>query len=318
MNQTNNKIVISIITPCYNAAPYIATTIKSVQQQTFTDWEMIVVDDGSTDNSAHIVSEIAEIDSRIKLIQKENGGSASARKLGLSLAQGEYIQFLDADDRLDKHKLQLQITLMEQQSLDVSYTDWCWINMNGETTPTQGLRCNLFRLLTIWGPFGTLPQHCFIYKHHFLKKNNINIPTHIKEREDLDFHIEVFSARPKAKRITGYCGAMYMKAPTGKTTGASVEKIQLGTFKYLAYKIENTYGLKRQLLYLRFSIELFFWIVRKIKYKNNASVFSCHTRSNIKKIITIGSLYFPLSAIIASISIVYNHINLRKQQNHIK
>ena len=56
MNQTNNKIVISIITPCYNAAPYIATTIKSVQQQTFTDWEMIVVDDGSTDNSAHIVS----------------------------------------------------------------------------------------------------------------------------------------------------------------------------------------------------------------------------------------------------------------------
>lgn len=318
MNQTNNKIVISIITPCYNAAPYIATTIKSVQQQTFTDWEMIVVDDGSTDNSAHIVSEIAEIDSRIKLIQKENGGSASARKLGLSLAQGEYIQFLDADDRLDKHKLQLQITLMEQQSLDVSYTDWCWINMNGETTPTQGLRCNLFRLLTIWGPFGTLPQHCFIYKHHFLKKNNINIPTHITEREDLDFHIEVFSARPKAKRIAGYCGAMYMKAPTGKTTGASVEKIQLGTFKYLAYKIENTYGLKRQLLYLRFSIELFFWIVRKIKYKNNASVFSCHTRSNIKKIITIGSLYFPLSAIIASISIVYNHINLRKQQNHIK
>ena len=318
MNQTNNKIVISIITPCYNAAPYIATTIKSVQQQTFTDWEMIVVDDGSTDNSAHIVSEIAEIDSRIKLIQKENGGSASARKLGLSLAQGEYIQFLDADDRLDKHKLQLQITLMEQQSLDVSYTDWCWINMNGETTPTQGLRCNLFRLLTIWGPFGTLPQHCFIYKHHFLKKNNINIPTHIKEREDLDFHIEVFSARPKAKRIAGYCGAMYMKAPTGKTTGASVEKIQLGTFKYLAYKIKNTYGLKRQLLYLRFSIELFFWIVRKIKYKNNASVFSCHTRSNIKKIITIGSLYFPLSAIIASISIVYNHINLRKQQNHIK
>ena len=318
MNQTNNKIVISIITPCYNAAPYIATTIKSVQQQTFTDWEMIVVDDGSTDNSAHIVSEIAEIDSRIKLIQKENGGSASARKLGLSLAQGEYIQFLDADDRLDKHKLQLQITLMEQQSLDVSYTDWCWINMNGETTPTQGLRCNLFRLLTIWGPFGTLPQHCFIYKHHFLKKNNINIPTHIKEREDLDFHIEVFSARPKAKRIAGYCGAMYMKAPTGKTTGASVEKIQLGTFKYLAYKIKNTYGLKRQLLYLRFSIELFFWIVRKIKYKNNVSVFSCHTKSDIKKIVTIGCIYMPLAAIIASVSIVYNHIDLRKRQNHIK
>lgn len=309
---------VTIITPCYNSAPYIATTIKSVQQQTFTDWEMIIVDDGSTDNSATIVSEIAKIDLRIKLIQKENGGSASARKLGLSLAQGEYIHFLDADDIIDKDKLQIQIRLMEQHSLDVSYTDWCWINKNGETTPTKGLRCNLFRLLTIWGPFGTLPPHCFIYKHHFLKKNNINIPTHIKEREDWDFHIEVFSARPKAQRIAGYCGAMYMKAPTGKTTGASVEKIQLGTFKYLAYKIKNTYGLKRQLLYLRFSIELFFWIVRKIKYKNNVSVFSCHTKSDIKKIVTIGCIYMPLAAIIASVSIVYNHIDLRKRQNHIK
>ena len=124
-------MVISIITPCYNAAPYIATTIKSVQQQTFTGWEMIVVDDGSTDDSAEIVRQISQQDSRIKLVQKENGGSASARKIGLSLAKGEYLQFLDADDRLDKHKLQLQITLMEQESLDVSYTDWCWINMNG-------------------------------------------------------------------------------------------------------------------------------------------------------------------------------------------
>ena len=54
---------VTIITPCYNSAPYIATTIKSVQEQTFTDWEMIVVDDGSTDHSATIVSEIAEIES---------------------------------------------------------------------------------------------------------------------------------------------------------------------------------------------------------------------------------------------------------------
>ena len=100
---------VSIITPCYNAAPYIETTISSVQQQTLSDWEMIIVDDGSTDNSAEIIRQIAQHDLRIKLTQKENGGSASARKLVLSIAQGEYIQFLDADDRLDKNKLQLQI-----------------------------------------------------------------------------------------------------------------------------------------------------------------------------------------------------------------
>lgn len=311
-------MVISIITPCYNAAPYIATTIKSVQQQTFTGWEMIVVDDGSTDDSAEIVRQISQQDSRIKLVQKENGGSASARKIGLSLAKGEYIQFLDADDRLDKHKLQLQITLMEQESLDVSYTDWCWINMNGETSSIIGLHCSLFRLLTVWGPFGTLPPHCFIYKHNFLKKNNINIPTHIKEREDWDFHIEVFSTNPKIQRISGYCGAFYMKSPTGKTTGASVGKIQLGTFRYLTYKIETTHGIKRAMLYFRFSIELFLWILRKLKCNTHTSILSHCTSPSTKKNIIIGLLLLPLSSIIASISIIRNHINLYKRSKKVK
>ena len=115
-------MVISIITPCYNAAPYIATTIKSVQQQTFTGWEMIVVDDGSTDDSAEIVRQISQQDSRIKLVQKENGGSASARKIGLSLAKGEYIQFLDADDLWRSDKLKKQIELIKKENAVFVYT----------------------------------------------------------------------------------------------------------------------------------------------------------------------------------------------------
>ena len=70
-------VKVSIITPCYNAALYITRTINSVQNQTISDWEMIVIDDGSTDNSAEIVKTIAKEDPRIKLFQKENGGSAS-------------------------------------------------------------------------------------------------------------------------------------------------------------------------------------------------------------------------------------------------
>ena len=82
-------VKVSIITPCYNAAPYITRTINSVQNQTISDWEMIIVDDGSIDNSADIVKDFASKDARIKLLQKENGGSASARNMGLSIAQGE-------------------------------------------------------------------------------------------------------------------------------------------------------------------------------------------------------------------------------------
>jgi glycosyltransferase involved in cell wall biosynthesis len=315
MNKTNNKMVISIITPCYNAAPYIATTIKSVQQQTFTGWEMIVVDDGSTDDSAEIVRQISQQDSRIKLVQKENGGSASARKIGLSLAKGEYIQFLDADDLLDKDKFQLQITLMEQHSLDVSYTDWCWINMNGETSSIIGLHCSLFRLLTVWGPFGTLPPHCFIYKHNFLKKNNINIPTHIKEREDWDFHIEVFSKKPNVQRISGYCGAYYMKAPTGKTTGASQATVSIGSFKYLLYRIGKESGYRQLLLLLRFSLELCYWWLRIPKTSPQhklSSHFDFKSNQNRSAII-YGIMLLPVS-----LSILVAHSFIERTKTFIK
>ena len=307
---------VSIITPCYNAAPYIETTISSVQQQTLSDWEMIIVDDGSTDNSAEIIRQIAQHDLRIKLIQKENGGSASARKLGLSIAQGEYIQFLDADDRLDKNKLQLQITLMEQQSLDVSYTDWCWINMKGETTPIRGLHCSLFRLLTAWGPFGTLPPHSFIYKHQFLKKHSIKIPTDVKEREDWDFHIEIFSKKPNVQRISGYCGAYYMKAPTGKTTGASQATVSIGSFKYLLYRIGKESGYRQLLLLLRFSLELCYWWLRipKTSPRHKLSAhFDFKSNQNYRRAIICGIMLLPVS-----FSILVAHSFIERTKTFIK
>lgn len=301
---------VSIITPCYNSERYIKQTIISVQNQTLSDWELIVVDDGSTDNSANIVSQISEIDNRIKLIKKENGGSASARKLGLSLARGKYIQFLDADDTIDPNKLQYQVTLMDQKHLDVTYTDWCMVDMDNQRYPVRGFKCSLIRILTAWGTFGTLPLHSFMYRRAFLDDHNINIPTHIKEREDWDFHIEVFSANPKHQRLPNFCGAMYTKSPTGKTTGASADKIQLGTFRYLLFKISTTNGLTKTLLYLRFSIELCFWILRKIKYQNKQSLSSyCH-HLQFKKIHTIGILLLPISTIIAIISIIRSHIQV--------
>ena len=90
--------MISIIIPLYNAARFIAETLQSVQAQTYTDWECIVVDDGSTDNGAEIVQRIAQADMRIRYVYQSNAGPSAARNHGLRLAKGDYIQFLDADD----------------------------------------------------------------------------------------------------------------------------------------------------------------------------------------------------------------------------
>lgn len=259
---------VTIITPCYNSAQYIGGTIHSVQQQTISDWELIVVDDGSTDNSAEVVTKIAENDNRIKLIQKENGGSASARNMGLSIAQGEYIQFLDADDTIDSQKLEKQCRIMDELQLDVTYTDHSISYPDGTIDPQiKGYTFNLNKLLMGWGVFGTIPLHAFLYKRSFLQENNILNTSQVKEREDWEFHIKVFSTKPKAQRIKGYCGADYFRCPTGKASSGSITKLKLGTTKYLLYKIKEVRGCKRFLLLLRLALELIDIVLHKVRKK---------------------------------------------------
>lgn len=91
--------LVSIIVPVYNAGRFIGETISHVQAQTYTQWELLLVDDCSTDNSRRIICEKSKDDSRIRLIrQRENGGAAKARNRGIEQADGQYICFLDADD----------------------------------------------------------------------------------------------------------------------------------------------------------------------------------------------------------------------------
>lgn len=97
----------SIIIPIYNAAPFLQQCLDSIARQTYTDFEVIMVDDGSTDNSAAICKEMQQRDSHFIYVYKENGGVSSARNLGIDKAKGEWISFVDADDWLADDYLQL-------------------------------------------------------------------------------------------------------------------------------------------------------------------------------------------------------------------
>lgn len=103
-----NKLI-SVIMPCYNAEKYIAEAIQSVQNQSLKDWELLIVDDSSTDNSANIAEKFAKEDDRIQLIKQPNSGACRARNNGIEHAKGEYIKFLDADDVLFNDCLENQI-----------------------------------------------------------------------------------------------------------------------------------------------------------------------------------------------------------------
>lgn len=98
---------VSIIVPCYNASQFINRCIESVIAQTFSGWELIIVNDGSSDNSLNICYGYAAVDSRIKVINKRNGGVSSARNLGIQEANGYWITFLDADDTLPQNSLKI-------------------------------------------------------------------------------------------------------------------------------------------------------------------------------------------------------------------
>jgi glycosyltransferase involved in cell wall biosynthesis len=106
--------MISVIIPSYNYGHLIADTINSVISQTYTDWEMIIVDDGSKDNTAEVVKGYVNKDPRISYYEQPNAGPSAARNKAISLAKGDFIQFLDADDLLEKKKFEVQLRLFKE------------------------------------------------------------------------------------------------------------------------------------------------------------------------------------------------------------
>jgi glycosyltransferase involved in cell wall biosynthesis len=118
-----NNPLVSVIMPAYNAEKYITDSINSVIAQTYTEWEIIVIDDGSTDNTSSVVKKITEKDNRVKYIYQENGRQGKARNNGIRHSQGEYIAFLDADDLWVPEKVRIQVELLQTKKMDLVFSD---------------------------------------------------------------------------------------------------------------------------------------------------------------------------------------------------
>lgn len=115
--------LVSIIMPAFNVERHIADSIRSVSEQTFADWELVVVDDGSTDRTAGIVHELAAEDTRIIYVRRQNGGQGAARNTGIQHASGSVVAFIDADDLWLPQKLERQLAVMKDTAVDLVYCD---------------------------------------------------------------------------------------------------------------------------------------------------------------------------------------------------
>lgn len=178
--------LISIIIPVYNSEKTLNRCVNSILNQTFMDWELLLVDDGSTDKSGKICDQYALKDFRIRVFHKKNGGVSSARNTGLDYAIGSWITFVDSDDFIDATFLD---TLIRLQSSDLCISGIQFIN--NETIllpPEEYIKIenvaeldNLLNKLYFTAPWGK------VYKNEIIQKNNIRFNINLKIGEDTDF-----------------------------------------------------------------------------------------------------------------------------------
>ena len=182
-----NKLV-SIITPCYNASSYISETIKSVINQTYTNWEMIIVDDCSKDNSAQIIKEFSKYDNRIKYTKTDipSGSPALPRNIAIAMSKGEYIAFLDSDDLWIPTKLEEQIAFAEEKQYNFIYSNY-------EKMTWEGKRNNRILTMSKFSTYSSTIKSCDIpCLTVLLKKDIINgICFQNIKKEDYVFWLEV-------------------------------------------------------------------------------------------------------------------------------
>lgn len=176
---------ISIIIPVYKAEPYIKKCIESVQDQSFKDLQIVVVNDGTPDNSMQIVEKLCAFDNRIEIVNKENGGVSSARNVGIKHARGKYVIFLDSDDYLSLDACEHLWNRAEQTNADVVRSivvkEFAESNQSDETCIAENIAEPFSKILYFQGLF---------IRREFLINNHIEFPP-FKLAEDICFDYQV-------------------------------------------------------------------------------------------------------------------------------
>jgi len=197
-----NSGLISVIIPVYNVEEYLRECIDSVLKQTYENYEIILVDDGSTDGSGKICDEHATKYEKITVIHKENSGPSGTRNAGISVAQGEYIYFLDSDDYLDENAFEKLVSVAESEEADVVFFDaHSFADPKDEFAVKQGyLRKNEYKTDIGYNVLTELNKnkdfHCAIYlmliRKQVLLKNEINFLESAYCSEDMLFTYQIY------------------------------------------------------------------------------------------------------------------------------
>ena len=219
--------LISVIVPCYNQAQYLDECLQSVLDQTYTDWECIIVNDGSPDNTEQIAKNWVEKDARFRYLSKENGGLSSARNAGIEIAKGEWILPLDADDKIGERYLELG-----EKEFDKNYTI---IYCNAAFFGTENKSWNLPN----YSYEKILTGNIIFCSAFFRKKDWVTAQgydVNLKNgREDWDFWLSILQQNSSVKKLQ-YIGFQYRRKEISMDTEINKNELTLNKTENYIYK----------------------------------------------------------------------------------
>lgn len=220
---------VSVITPAYNAAPFLEEAVESVQSQSFVDWEMIIVDDCSMDETYNIAQQLAKKDDRIRVLQNEkNSGVAATRNKALDVATGEYIAFLDADDLWLSQKLEKQVQFMDTGKYVLTYTNYQ--KFNSDTGQRQKKVIKAPSTMTAKRIYGDTSIGCLTVMVNRNKSGPFHMPL-IDHTEDNITWQEILSKGYTAYRLDEVL-SLYREGNESLTSGKkSAAKQQWSTYR---------------------------------------------------------------------------------------
>jgi len=197
---------VTVIVPCYNLARYLGSCIESVRAQTAPDWECIIVNDGSTDDTEAVARSYAAQDARVRWVTQQNRGLSAARNRGLDEATGRFVQFLDADDSIAPTKFERQLAVLnadkhpglcycdcERRNSDPESFGWTSFRMRADLDLENPLR----DLAARWEDGLSIPSHCFLFDARFFSQRGIRFDQTLGNHEDWDCWMRIFATIPR-------------------------------------------------------------------------------------------------------------------------
>lgn len=256
--------LVSIITPSYNSADFIAETIDTILAQTYTDWELLITDDCSTDNTYEIVSKYIQKDNRIKFFQLEkNSGAGVARNNSIKEAKGRFLAFCDSDDCWHSKKLEKQLKFMVDNGYEFTCTSYDSYNEVGDTKVGY-IKCK--KKISYWTLLRDNSIGCLTSMYDTSRIGKIYMPT-IRKRQDWGLWLSIIK---KTKYVYGLQETLAKYRI--RENSISSNKIAMLKYNYKLYKeVEGFSSISSFLLLMCYFLPYYFYkkVKQKIDFKLN-------------------------------------------------